>query len=83
MACTGFPECKTTKPVPGSKNEPKSMKIACPECSEGIIMERRSRRGTIFYSCSRYPDCKYALSKKKAYAVLGIGNTSKGEESQD
>src|SRR5262249_57618984 len=53
IACSGYPECKTTKPV--------TLGIACPEpgCG-GQLVERRSRRGKTFYACNKYPDCKFA-----------------------
>ena len=43
---------------------PKPTGVACPECGKGEIVEKQSRRGKIFWSCSRYPDCKFALWKK-------------------
>lgn len=53
LACSAYPECKTSKPI--------TTNIACPECKEGKLAERRSKRGKIFYSCNRYPECKFAL----------------------
>ena len=38
--------------------------VACPECKEGEILERRSRRGKIFFGCGRYPKCKFAAWNK-------------------
>ena len=97
-ACTGYPDCKTTKPIGGTQkkadqpldetcpqcgnhlvlksgrfgeftacsNYPtckyvkqKTIGVKCPECSEGEIIERRSRKGKTFYGCNRYPDCKF------------------------
>jgi DNA topoisomerase-1 len=54
IACSGYPECKTTKPL--------TIGIACPEpgCG-GQLVERRTRRGKTFYSCTKYPACKFAL----------------------
>jgi DNA topoisomerase-1 len=37
--------------------------VECPTCKKGKMMERRGRFG-IFYSCSNYPDCKYAIKAK-------------------
>ncbi len=56
LGCSGYPECKTIMPMV----KPKSLGIACPDCGEGEILEKRSRRGKIFYSCNRYPNCKFA-----------------------
>jgi DNA topoisomerase-1 len=52
LACTGYPECKGTKPM--------SIGVNCPECKVGYLTERRSRRGKVFFGCNRYPDCKFA-----------------------
>ena len=37
--------------------------MKCPQCKEGEIVQRFSRRGA-FYSCNRYPKCEFSLSKK-------------------
>jgi DNA topoisomerase-1 len=97
-ACTGYPECKTTKQIGGSQkkadvpldekcpqcgnnlvqkfgrfgeftacsNYPackyvkqKTIGVKCPECTEGEIVERRSKRGKTFFGCNRYPDCNF------------------------
>lgn len=57
LACSRYPECKFTKPF--------SLGIPCPEkdCG-GEIVERKTRRGKIFYGCSNYPKCKFALWNK-------------------
>lgn len=57
LACSAYPGCKNIQPLV----KPKSLAITCPECKEGELMEKKSRYGKIFYSCSRYPQCKYAL----------------------
>lgn len=57
IGCSKYPECKHIEPL----IKPKETDVTCPECKEGMILERRSRYGKIFYSCSRYPDCKYAI----------------------
>ena len=64
LACSGFPDCKHTESVNGSGNG-KSIGMACPEsdCS-GEIVEKRSKRGKVFYGCSRYPDCTFATWDK-------------------
>ncbi|MDP4038425.1 MAG: DNA topoisomerase, partial [bacterium] len=54
LACKGFPECKNTKPII------KSLNITCPECRKGEIIEKKTKKGRVFYGCSRYPECKYA-----------------------
>lgn len=57
LACSGFPECKNTKPI---KKEPQTIDMNCPKCMEGKVVIRRTKRKTIFYGCSRYPACNYA-----------------------
>src|SRR6266481_785866 len=102
-ACTGYPDCKTTRPVGGTQkkadvaldekcpqcgnnlvmkygrfgeftacsNYPtckyvkqKTIGVKCPECNEGEVVERRSKRGKTFYGCSRYPDCNFVTWSK-------------------
>lgn len=50
LACSGYPECSNTKPIV------KTTGIKCPVCGKDII-EKKSRRGQIFYGCSGYPEC--------------------------
>ena len=98
FACSGYPDCKTTKRIGGEERKPdvaldekcpqcgnqlvlkhgrfgeftacsnypackfvkqKLVGVKCPECGEGDIIERRSRRGKTFYGCHRYPECKF------------------------
>ena len=54
LACSGFPECKATRPIV------KRTGAACPSCGADIL-ERRSKRGRIFYGCSRYPECDFTV----------------------
>jgi DNA topoisomerase I len=60
LACTGYPECKHTESV-GQENSSKDTGVNCfePGCN-GTIVEKKSKRGKIFYGCSRYPDCSFA-----------------------
>lgn len=53
MACSDFPRCRFTKKII------KEIGVACPECG-GSLIERKSRRGQIFYGCLNYPRCKFA-----------------------
>ena len=103
FACTGYPDCKTTKPIGGEQkkadkpldekcpqcdnnlvskygrfgeftacsNYPackyvkqKTIGVKCPDCSEGDISERRSKRGKTFYGCTRYPECNFVAWAK-------------------
>jgi len=57
LACSGYPACKNIQPLV----KPKSTGIVCPECKQGELTEKKSRYGKMFYSCNRYPQCKFAL----------------------
>jgi DNA topoisomerase-1 len=50
IACSGYPECKYTRPI--------GIGVACPKCG-GEIVARRSRRGRTFYGCGTYPNCDF------------------------
>ena len=41
--------------------KPTDTGVVCPECKQGALLKRKSRYGKLFYSCSRYPECKYAV----------------------
>ncbi|MBI4924378.1 MAG: type I DNA topoisomerase [Bdellovibrio sp.] len=56
LACSDYPNCKSTAPM--------TLGIACPTCKVGELAQRQSRFRKIFYSCNRYPDCKFALWDK-------------------
>ncbi len=57
IGCSGYPNCKHMEPL----EKPKDTEVTCPECKKGKILERKSRRGKVFYSCEKYPKCKYAI----------------------
>ena len=57
IGCTNYPKCKHIEPL----EPPKDTGVQCPECKQVNLVMRKSRYGKIFYSCSRYPDCKYAV----------------------
>lgn len=60
IGCTNYPKCKHIESLT-NKAQPAGTGIECPECQKGEIVARKSRYGKLFYSCNRYPDCKYAL----------------------
>ena len=51
LACTGYPECKNTKPII------KSTGVMCPKCGKEIVEKRGRKSGKVFYGCSGYPEC--------------------------
>ena len=107
LACTGYPECKSTRPIPGSeeakqevqvtdekcekcgspmvvkrgrfgpflgcskypeckniKSIDKKINVKCPKCTEGDLVEKRTKRRKIFFGCNRYPKCDFAIWEK-------------------
>ncbi len=52
LACPGFPACRNTKAIV------KDTGVTCPKC-QGAIIERRTKRGKVFYGCQKYPECDY------------------------
>lgn len=104
LACTGYPECKTTRKIGASDRKPKAPDIPtdepCPKCGSNLVIkegrfgpftacssypkckyikpktigvqcpktdcggdliERRTKRGKVFYGCSNYPDCDFVV----------------------
>ena len=52
-SCSSYPKCKYIKM--------KETGVDCPECGKGKIVERKSKRGKLFFGCDRYPDCTFVL----------------------
>ncbi|QYZ65971.1 MAG: DNA topoisomerase I [Gammaproteobacteria bacterium (ex Lamellibrachia satsuma)] len=57
IGCSGYPKCRYIEPL----EKPEDTGVSCPKCHKGNLLKRKSRRGKIFYSCSTYPDCDYAI----------------------
>ncbi len=57
IGCSAYPQCKHIEPL----EKPQDTGVECPQCKQGTILKRKSRYGKIFYSCSEYPKCNYAL----------------------
>ena len=55
-ACSSYPKCRFVKM--------KETGVKCPECSDGQVVERRSKRGKLFFGCSAFPDCNFVTWKK-------------------
>jgi DNA topoisomerase-1 len=58
LGCTDYPECKGILPIE------KKTGVPCPKCGKGEIIEKRSRRGKVFYACNKYPDCDQSYWNK-------------------
>jgi DNA topoisomerase-1 len=63
LACSRFPECRNTRNLSASGGSAKTG-VVCPQCKQGEIVEKRSKKGRVFYSCNRYPECEFALWDK-------------------
>ncbi|HEU5406625.1 MAG TPA: type I DNA topoisomerase [Nitrospira sp.] len=54
IACSGYPQCKTTKPL--------ALGVKCPQADcGGDLVQKRTRKGRSFFACSNYPKCEFAL----------------------
>ena len=57
IGCSAYPNCKHIEPL----EKPDDTGVQCPECKKGSLIKRKSRFGKLFYSCSTYPTCSYAV----------------------
>jgi DNA topoisomerase-1 len=64
LACSKYPDCKHTRSLaPSNGGAPTG--VPCPtEGCEGEVVEKKSKRGKVFYGCNRYPECKFAIWDK-------------------
>ena len=82
LSCEDYPNCKTTKPIP--------LDFVCHKCEQGKLVERKSKKGNVFYGCSRYPSCDNVLWNKPikepctscehAYITLVEGKNKEGKK---
>lgn len=61
LACSGFPDCKSTKTI---NDETKKTGVKCPQCNQAELVMKKTKRGKIFYGCPNWPDCNFALWDK-------------------
>ncbi|MDO4666393.1 MAG: type I DNA topoisomerase [Streptococcus sp.] len=52
-ACSNFPECRHTQAIV------KEIGVTCPQCHQGQVIERKTKRNRLFYGCNRYPECDF------------------------
>jgi DNA topoisomerase-1 len=57
LGCSAYPTCRHIEPI----EKPEDTGVTCPQCHEGTLRKKKSRRGKVFYSCSTYPKCDYAV----------------------
>ncbi len=56
VSCSGYPKCRYIKQ--------NTTGVKCPECGVGEVVEKKARRGNVFYGCSEYPKCKFTSNYK-------------------
>lgn len=59
IGCTGYPECNF---IVHEEEESSEDEVTCPKCQKGQLTQRKNKYGKFFYSCDRYPNCKYSLN---------------------
>ncbi len=57
LACSGYPDCKTTMPYIVK------IGVSCPQCG-GELVERISKKKKVFYGCSNFPKCQFAINRR-------------------
>jgi DNA topoisomerase-1 len=57
LACSGYPDCKKTKPFVIKTG------VLCPQCGKELV-ERKTKKKRIFYGCSGFPICQFAVNSK-------------------
>lgn len=67
IGCEKYPECDFVKNI--------TLNVKCPKCSEGDIVERKSKRNKLFYGCSNYPNCDFVAWYKPAPEVCPNGDS--------
>jgi DNA topoisomerase-1 len=81
IGCSNYPNCNHMEPL----EKPADTGVQCPECKQATMLKRKSRYGKIFFSCARYPDCKYAVwnlplnepCPKCGYPILTLKTTKR------
>lgn len=58
ISCGNFPKCRYTEPLVVNTG------VTCPKCGKGELVEKRSKKGRLFYGCNRYPECDYLTNNK-------------------
>lgn len=52
-ACSNFPDCRHTEAIV------KTIGVTCPQCHQGQVVERQSKKNRLFFGCNRYPECDF------------------------
>ena len=86
IGCSNFPACHYIE----HEHQEQEVSVSCPSCSKGALQSKTSRYGKKFYSCDRYPKCKYIVNyepvagecSKCQYPLLVKRNMAAGEKLQ-
>lgn len=83
LACSNYPDCEQTKPFLYK------IGVNCPNCEDGDIIQRRSKKGRLFYGCSNFPKCRFVswgkpVDKKcpECNSILIYKKTKKSEKNK-
>ena len=57
IGCSSYPKCKHMEPL----EKPKDTGVVCPKCNSNNIVEKKSRKGKVFYACSGFPKMQKRL----------------------
>ena len=57
IGCSSYPNCKHMEPL----EKPKDTGIECPKCKQNNFVEKKSRKGKVFYTCAGFPKCKHSF----------------------
>ena len=71
VACSNYPNCRFTQPLVSK------IGVACP-VDGGELVERRTKRGRVFYGCSNFPACDYTMETSTAAAVPSLRRAAGG-----
>ena len=66
LACSNYPNCRNIKSITVSTG------VMCPKCKQHEILERKSKRGRLFYGCEGYPDCDFTMWDKPINAICPV-----------
>ncbi|MFV9931286.1 MAG: type I DNA topoisomerase [Francisella endosymbiont of Hyalomma asiaticum] len=85
IGCSNYPECKHMEPL----EKPKDTGVVCPKCNKNHIVEKKSRKGKVFYACAGFPKCKnaywYPPTKEKCikcHSPILLHKTTKKDSEQ-
>ena len=76
LACENYPKCKSTRTLSHS------LKVKCPKCKSDLV-EKRTKRGKVFYGCNDYPKCDFATWKKPVEDPCSVCNGLQVQEKKN